>query len=60
MSNSIEREVAYRENTIAYENELPFPTVLYPCHYGAFFAFSKKEALKTENIFFVLVIEKQS
>ena len=52
MPNSIKREVAYKENTIAYENELPFPTVLYPYHYGAFLAFSKKEVLKTENIFF--------
>ena len=52
MPNSIKREVAYKENTIAYEDELPFPTVLYPYHYGAFLAFSKKEVLKTENIFF--------
>lgn len=57
MFNSIKREVAYKESTIAYENGLPFPTVLYPSHYGAFIAFSnlkprKEKILKTEDIFF--------
>ncbi len=34
------KEVAFRDKTIAREN-LPFPIVLYPGHYGTFFAFKK-------------------
>jgi len=32
------KEVAFKENTISVEN-LPYPTVLYPGHYGTFFGF---------------------
>lgn len=38
----MEKEVAYKPNTIAHES-LPFPFVLYPGHYGAFFAFKKNK-----------------
>ncbi len=34
------KEVAFKDNTIAVEN-LPFPIVLYPGHYGTFFGFKK-------------------
>jgi len=34
------KEVSYKPNTTTIEN-LPFPVVLYPGHYGAFFAFKK-------------------
>lgn len=36
------KEVAFKPYTIATEN-LPFPIVLYPRHYGAFFAFKEHE-----------------
>lgn len=36
--NILNKEVAYKPNTTAVEN-LPFPIVLYPGHYGAFFGF---------------------
>ena len=36
------KKMAYKINTVAVEN-LPFPIVLYPGFYGAFFAFRKKE-----------------
>jgi len=36
------RQVAFRPNTVACE-ELPFPIVLYPGHYGTFFGFRKTE-----------------
>lgn len=38
----MEKEIAFKENTIAKEN-LPFPVVLYPGHYGAFFAFKETD-----------------
>jgi len=37
-----QREVAYKDNTICVEN-LPFPYVLYPGFYGAFFGFQQEE-----------------
>lgn len=36
------KEIAYKDNTITKEN-LPFPIVLYPGFYGAFFGFQKDE-----------------
>lgn len=36
------KEIAYKDNTITKEN-LPFPIVLYPGFYGAFFGFRKNE-----------------
>lgn len=36
----MEKEIAFKPNTVATEN-LPLPVVLYPGHYGAFFAFKK-------------------
>jgi len=45
MKKSINKEVAFKTNTIAME-ELPFTTVLYPGHYGAFFAFKKDKREK--------------
>lgn len=38
----MKKEVAFKEKTVAKEN-LPFPTVLYPGHYGAFLAFAENE-----------------
>ncbi|MCK9351506.1 MAG: hypothetical protein WCT49_04570 [Candidatus Paceibacterota bacterium] len=38
----MEKEIAFKSSIIAKEN-LPFPIVLYPGHYGAFFAFKKDE-----------------
>lgn len=38
----MEKEIAFKPNTVSKEN-LPFPIVLYPGHYGAFFAFKKDE-----------------
>lgn len=38
----MEKEIAYKPNTRSTES-LPFPIVLYPGHYGAFFAFKKDE-----------------
>jgi len=40
------REVAFRPNTVTKE-DLPFPIVLYPGHYGAFFGFRKDEGSPT-------------
>jgi hypothetical protein len=43
MTDKLERkEIAYRDNTITKEN-LPFPIVLYPGFYGAFFGFRQRE-----------------
>jgi len=39
------KEISFKENTIAKEN-LPLPIVLYPGHYGAFFAFKETENSK--------------
>lgn len=39
------KEVAFKPHTIAIEN-LPFPIVLYPGHYGAFFSFKKDKQSK--------------
>jgi len=36
------KEVAFKPNTVATEN-LPYPAVLYPGHYGSFFVFKKDE-----------------
>ena len=38
----MEKEIAFKESTVTREN-LPFPIVLYPGHYGAFFAFRKSD-----------------
>lgn len=38
----MEKEIAFKPDTVNTEN-LPFPIVLYPGHYGAFFAFKKDE-----------------
>ena len=35
-------QVAYKDNTIALEEGLPFPHVYYPGHYGAFIGFREK------------------
>ncbi len=42
----MEKEIAFKPNTVSTEN-LPFPIVLYPGHYGAFFAFKKDEKSDT-------------
>lgn len=41
----MKKEIAFKSNTITKEN-LPFPIVLYPGHYGAFFAFKKDDESK--------------
>jgi tetrahydromethanopterin S-methyltransferase subunit G len=41
----MEKEIAFKENTITKEN-LPFSIVLYPGHYGAFFAFKESDNSK--------------
>lgn len=40
MTSNKMKEIAFREYSIAKE-KLPFPTVLYPGHYGTFFGFQK-------------------
>jgi hypothetical protein len=37
------KPVAYKDGTTAYENDLPYPIVLYPSFYGSFFAFKENE-----------------
>jgi hypothetical protein len=39
------KEIAFAKDTLAEEN-LPFPVVLYPSHYGTFFAFKKDDRSK--------------
>lgn len=39
----MEKEISFKENTTAKEN-LPFSVVLYPGHYGAFFAFKESDS----------------
>jgi hypothetical protein len=46
----MKKEVAFKLNTIAIEENLPLPVILYPGHYGAFIAF--KEDLNSPDIFF--------
>ena len=36
-----EKPIAFQDGTIEQE-DLPFPTVLYPGHYGAFFGFKER------------------
>ena len=43
------KDIAFKDNTSAVE-QLPFPIVLYPGHYGAFFGF--KKSMNDSNIFF--------
>lgn len=41
----MKKDITFKANTIAREN-LPFPIVLYPGHYGAFFAFKETDDSK--------------
>jgi len=43
------KDIAFKDNTITKE-DMPFPIVLYPGHYGAFFGF--KMAMNGKEIFF--------
>ena len=47
-----EQQVAYRDNTIVEENDLPLSVVFYPSFYGTFFVFSKKKTTKIKDVFF--------
>ena len=42
MLEASRKEIAYRENTVSKE-DLPFPLVYYPGHYGTFFGFKQDE-----------------